>query len=110
VIPSGNDPVTMPCPVCGTLFVAAGKRRYCRDACRVAAHRRRTRTADAAALVPPPPARRRAHTIYECDSCGTRLLGKQRCEDCGNFMRSVGIGGLCPCCDEPVTFDELLGR
>jgi hypothetical protein len=42
--PSGNDPVTIPCPVCATPFTPAGKRRYCRDACRVAAHRRRTRT------------------------------------------------------------------
>jgi hypothetical protein len=26
------------------------------------------------------------------------------------FMRRVGVGGLCPCCDEPVTVDELLGN
>ena len=32
---------------------------------------------------------------------------EQRCEDCGTFMRRVGIGGHCPACDEPVTIDEL---
>ncbi len=108
MIPSSNDPVTMLCPVCATPFVAAGKRRYCRDACRVAAHRRRTRKAKAAVLAPPLPAPKRAHTVYECDSCGTRILGEQRCDDCGTFMRAVGIGGLCPSCDEPHTIDELL--
>jgi len=36
------------------------------------------------------------------------LLGDQRCDDCGTFMRAVGIGGLCPSCDEPHTIDELL--
>lgn len=109
MIPSSNDPVTMPCPVCGTAFVAAGKRRYCRDACRVAAHRRRTRQPETAVIVPPP-APKRPHTIYQCDSCGARLLGEQRCDDCGTFMRAVGIGGLCPSCDEPHTIDELLDQ
>jgi hypothetical protein len=108
--PSRNDAVTIPCPVCATPFVAAGKRRYCRDACRVAAHRRRTGAAASRVLGPAPPPPRRPVTVYECDSCGTRLLGEQRCEDCATFMRRVGVGGLCPCCDEPVTVDELLNR
>lgn len=107
--PSRNDPVTIPCPVCGTTFVPAGKRRYCRDACRVAAHRRRRRPADIAAAIPPPTPRRPL-TVYECDSCGTRLLGEQRCSDCGTFMRRLGVGGTCPCCDEPITIEELLER
>ncbi len=105
--PSSNDTVTIPCPVCETPFVAAGKRRYCRDACRVAAHRRRTRT-ETPVVVAPPSVPHRAVTVYECDQCGTRLLGEQRCDDCGTFMRRVGHGGLCPCCDEPVAIDELL--
>jgi hypothetical protein len=25
-------------------------------------------------------------------------------------MRKVGIGGNCPCCDEPVAVTELLGQ
>lgn len=50
---------------------------------------------------------RKAHTVYECNTCGTRLLGEQRCE-CGTFMRRLGYGGISPCCAEPGTFDELI--
>jgi hypothetical protein len=107
-IPSGNDPATIPCPVCATAFIPAGKRRYCRDACRVAAHRRRTQTTRPPTIVPDPPPPRRPHTIYQCDRCDTRQLGEQRCEDCGTFMHRLGYGGLCPCCDEPITTNELL--
>ncbi len=107
--PSSNDPVTIPCPVCANPFQPAGKRRYCRDACRVAAHRRRHRTPDTPAEALPPPGQpRRPRTVYQCGSCGGRALGDQRCADCGTFMARVGIGGLCPCSDEPVTIDELL--
>ena len=35
-------------------------------------------------------------------------LGQQRCEDCGVFMRHIGFGGLCPCCDEPLAAIELV--
>ncbi len=106
--PSSNDPVTIPCPVCATPFVPAGKRRYCRDACRVAAHRRRHRTDDTPEILPPPGQPRRPRTVYQCGGCDERALGEQRCDDCGTFMRSLGLGGRCPCCDEPVTIDELL--
>ncbi len=51
---------------------------------------------------------RRPITVYECDNCGTRALGEQRCEDCATFMHRVGIGGHCPACDEPVAITELL--
>lgn len=51
--PSGNDAVTIPCPVCATLFEPVGKRRYCRDACRVAAHRRRHRAPATPEVLPP---------------------------------------------------------
>ena len=30
--------------------------------------------------------------------------------DCGTFMRRVGISGTCPCCDEPITVEEVLER
>jgi len=108
MIPSSNDPVTIPCPVCAAPFEPIGKRRYCRDACRVAAHRRRHRVPDSSVVLPPAGPPRRSRTIYECASCDGRALGQQRCDDCGTFMRSLGLGGLCPCCDEPVTIDELL--
>lgn len=58
-------------------------------------HRRRHR-AEIEAL-PAPSAPRRAVTVYECDECGARMLGTQRCGECGTFMRRVGVGGLCPC-------------
>lgn len=107
MIPSSNDPVTIRCPVCATPFVPAGKRLYCRDACRVAAHRRRRRAPVTPETLPPPGQPRRSRTVYECASCDNRTLGAQRCEDCGTFMHRVGLGGLCPCCDEPVTIEEL---
>jgi len=106
--PSSNDAVTIPCPVCETPFEQIGKRRYCRDACRVAAHRRRHRAPDAPEVLPPPSQPRRSHTVYECPSCDERSLGEQRCDDCNTFMRSLGLGGLSPCCGEPVTIEELL--
>jgi len=108
--PLSNDPVTILCPVCGTPFPAVGKRRYCRDACRVAAHRRRHQPPPVATTtsLPPPGQPRRPHTVYECGTCGERALGEQRCDSCGTFMHRVGLGGLCPSCDEPHTIDELL--
>jgi hypothetical protein len=108
MIPSSNDPVTIPCPVCATPFQPIGKRRYCRDACRVAAHRRRHRAPDTPEVLPPAGQSRRTHTVYQCPSCDGRALGEQRCDDCGTFMRRLGPGGLCPGCDEPVTIEELL--
>jgi hypothetical protein len=48
-------------------------------------------------------------TVYECDGCGARAVGGQRCAECGRFMRRVGLGGACPHCDEPVAVVELLG-
>lgn len=105
--PSANDPVTIPCPVCATPFTPAGKRRYCRDACRVAAHRRRHQP-HAQPVVIPKAEPRKPRTVYQCDDCDTRLLGEQRCPDCGSFMRRAGVGGLCPCCDEPILIEEVL--
>lgn len=105
--PSCHDAVTKACPVCGQPFVPAGRRRFCSGACRAAAYRRRR---DAArpilALAPARP--RRPITVYECDGCGARSLGDQRCGDCSTFMRRIGVGGECPCCDEPVALAELL--
>jgi hypothetical protein len=49
------------------------------------------------------------HTVYECPSCEARFLGDRRCPDCHVFCRRLGLGGLCPHCDDPVTLAELLG-
>jgi len=101
-------PVTMACPVCGEAFRPAGRRRYCSDACRPAAHRRR-RAADRPLVMVPAGHSRMPLTVYGCDDCGTRAVGDQRCPDCSTFMRRVGIGGACPGCDEAVTVADLIG-
>lgn len=107
--PLRHDAVTIPCPVCRTPFVPAGKRLYCMPACNAAAYRRRKRGADQPVVVPRARSTK-AITVYECDTCGARAVGEQRCEDCGTFMRRVGPGGLCPHCDEAVAVTDLLGE
>lgn len=92
---------TMACPVCGTPFVASGRRRHCSTTCRQAAWRRRN-------AAPVEPLVAKPDTVYACPSCEARLLGEQYCEDCHRFMRRIGPGGLCPCCDEPIAITELL--
>jgi hypothetical protein len=57
----------------------------------------------------PPVASRMPMTVYECDGCGARAVGGQRCAECSTFMRRVGLGGACPGCEEPVTVAELIG-
>jgi hypothetical protein len=108
-VPSRNVCVTARCQACGGALPVGRARQWCSDACRQAAWRRRHQSVPVAPALPPKSSRKPA-TVYECPSCETRLLGEQRCEECGVFMRRLGFGGLCPCCDEPVSFDELLGR
>ena len=106
-MPSCNVGVTARCAACGEPLPDGRARRWCSDACRQAAWRRRHQPE----LAPPqlPAARpRKTGTVYECPECETRLLGAQFCEDCRCFMRRLGPGGNCPCCDEPITFEELV--
>ena len=106
--PSRNDGVTIrTCPVCQNNYPPSGRRRYCSDACRVAAWRARHQTAAPQPPVPPK-GRKRAMTVYLCPDCDTRALGQQYCPDCYTFMRAQGIGGECPCCSEPITITELM--
>ena len=58
----------------------------------------------------PATAARMPMTVYECDGCGARAVGEQRCAECSTFMRRVGIGGACPCCDEAITVADLIGQ
>ena len=111
-IPSGDDMATTSascsCPVCGTPFARVRRQRYCSDNCRRTAWRRRQ-----AAAEPEPPAipaarSRRDTTIYEHGECETRYLGEQWCHDCNQPCRRIGVGGLCPHCDEPVAIPDLL--
>jgi hypothetical protein len=105
--PSRDDTGTTTCTVCQFPFTPAGRQRYRTSACRKTAWRRRHQ--GPAAPLPAPAARpRRDHTIYECPGCGERLLGQQRCPDCGIFARRVGTGGPCPHCGEPGAITDLL--
>jgi hypothetical protein len=79
--PSCHDGVTMECPMCQDTFTPVGRQMYCTDACRAAAYRRRRDTGRTPVTVPATQPRRPI-TVYECDNCGTRALGEQRCEDC----------------------------
>jgi hypothetical protein len=92
------------CPACGAIFTRNGRRRYCTDACRQAAWRRR---AAPPGLVLPPVRPRRQGTIYQCDACDGRYLAEQWCPACNRPCRRLGPGGHCPC-GELLTTDELL--
>jgi len=93
------------CPVCARAFTPIGRQRYCRPACRKSAHRRRH--ALTINIRVPAAVNRRDRTIYQCPDCEGLQLGVQRCADCGVFGRSLGLGGHCPHCQEPVTLDDL---
>lgn len=100
------------CPICQTATLPS-RARYCSDACKQRAYRLRRAVSTPADLIEQAdePRRRRAlvaHTVYECPSCETRLLGEQRCPDCGVFCRRLGLGGPCPHCDEPVLLADIL--
>ena len=106
--PSCNETVTALCSACGGPLPAGRPRTTCSDACRQAAWRRRHQNPRPSVDALPSTLRTPDHTVYECPSCDSRALGGQRCDDCATFMRRLGPGGLCPCCDEPITIDELL--
>jgi hypothetical protein len=99
----------MTCPICQSTFAPVGRQKFCTDACRATAYRRR-RHAHRALVVVPKAQPRRPITVYECDTCGTRAVGEQRRETCQKFMRRVGVGGCCPVCDEPIAVTELLNE
>ncbi len=101
------------CPVCQATLTSR-RARYCSDACKQRAYRLRqtdTSPLDLDALTADLRARQVlvTHTVYECPSCEARFLGDRRCPDCHVFCRRLGLGGLCPHCDDPVTLAELLG-
>ncbi|SRR6266851_2542001 len=73
------------CPACGQPFTPAGRRRWCSDACRQAAWRRRHPAPGPAAATPAdPPRAARDTTIYQCPECDERYLGL--------FSRILGSG------------------
>jgi hypothetical protein len=107
--PSRDDPATMTCPTCQTQFTPTGRQRYCGTPCRKTAFRRRHQHPSTTVVVPTARPRRQM-TIYECPTCGERLLGEQRCQQCHVFTRRIGIGGPCPNCYEPVALADLLDQ
>lgn len=106
---ASGEELTTTCPACQRRFSPVGLQRFCCEACRVAVYRR-GRESPAAPAVALRHARRQPLTIYACDRCGARALGEQLCAECRNPMRRVGLGGFCPCCNEPVAVEELLGQ
>lgn len=100
------------CPVCSTGFTPIRRQRFCSPSCRQAAWRARqpAPTTDPAPAPTGHRSNRRSITVYTCPECETRYLAEQWCPDCNHPCRRVGTGGLCPCCEEPVTVDELLDR
>lgn len=108
-MPSRNDSHndTTVCPVCGTKVPRTGRRRWCSDACRQAAWRRRAAMPPAPQPVLPAARSRRDGTIYQCGECDARYLGDQWCTDCNRPCRRLGPGGQCGC-GELLTIDELI--
>ena len=105
--PSRGGSAAATCPVCQVAFAPAPNKRYCGKPCRDTAWRRRHQVS-AVPIVVPRSRPRRPFTVYECEACGTRSLGDQRCGECGSFMRRIGFGGHCPHCEEPVAVADLL--
>jgi predicted amidophosphoribosyltransferase len=116
--PSGDDITTttsspgsseqLLCPVCWTSFARVRRQRFCSDNCRKTAWARTHRAPAAPAAPVPPRGRRREATVYACPSCDMRFYGQQWCPDCNQPCTRVGLGGLCPHCQEPVALTDLL--
>ena len=100
-----NETTTSPCPICRNGFTPVHRQRYCTNACRQIAYRRRHHKTEPAEM--PAPAPRRANTVYICQQCEQRYLGEQWCFDCNRPCRRLGTGGSCPHCDEPVAIQDL---
>ena len=97
------------CPVCWTPFTKIGRQLYCTQTCRKTAWKRRNATpVEVTEPVVPQGIRRLDVTIYECPTCNTRYHGEQWCHDCNQPCTRVGLGGLCPHCDEPVAISDLI--
>ena len=99
------------CPVCWAPFTRIRRQRYCSDSCRKTAWTRRHAagaTRPVIEPVVPQGIRRRDATIYACPSCESRYHAQQWCHDCNQPCTRVGLGGLCPNCNEPVAITDLL--
>lgn len=100
------------CLVCGISLTDA-RARFCSPAHRQLAYRLRQREShqlEEAHLHRELQRQRRltTHTVYECPRCDERFVGERRCPDCHLFGRSLGLGGHCPECDQPILLSDLL--
>jgi hypothetical protein len=85
-------PIEHRCLVCGTR-PDSPRATYCSDRHRQLAYRRR-RSAPS-----PPPRRLPQHlVVYQCP----------RCDQCNVWCRSLGAGGPCVHCDQPVAVSDFL--
>jgi hypothetical protein len=97
------------CPVCWASFWPVGRQRFCSGNCRKTAWSRTRQDRLARPVEPVPPAgRQRGNTVYRCSSCEVRYHGQQWCHDCNQPCTRIGLGGLCPHCEEPVALTDLL--
>jgi hypothetical protein len=109
-IRNDNPTPAATCPVCQTPFIPARRQRYCTPACRQAAWRtRHPSPAPEPSISVATRTTRRDNTIYQCQQCDSRYLGRQWCQDCNKPCTRLAAGGLCPHCDEPVTITDLIG-
>ncbi len=106
-----TGPARRLCPGCQQYFTAPGGRTHCSAACKTADWRRQhpNRKPPGQTTAPPP-------DVYICAGCYRRYQLHQptlaapapTCPDCAIPTRRLGIGGHCPCCDQPVAAIELL--
>ncbi len=98
------------CPVCWTPFTPTGRQRYCTDTCRKTAwtRRQKTTTRRAPKASVPQLITYSDATVYTCPTCQTRYHGQQWCQHCNQPCTRLGLGGLCPHCERPVTITDLL--
>jgi hypothetical protein len=99
------------CPSCQQYFAAPAGRAHCSGACRMADWRRRHPDHQPPNPTPTPPP-----DVYICTRCQRRYQFHQpalatpapNCPHCAIPTRRLGVGGHCPCCDQPVAAIELL--
>ena len=80
-------------------------RRFCSPACRQAAYVEPPNGCGKAQL--PGHRSRLEGIIYQYLECETRYLAEQRCPDCARPCQRLDPGGICRCCQEMITIQEL---
>ena len=97
------------CPICGRQY-SSRRARYCSGVCRMKALRRRRYNAASAPSTLAPAGQPEWRPVYGCPQCRRRMFGDHRCPDCNRFGQRLGLGGLCPHCDQPVLLTDLVAR